>query len=128
MYPVLCIVCTYYLNTCFLYRTKWVKIDGSAFRREAGFVYGMKDDMPQVGQISNIFIINEREVLFKAQMFTTTYDSHFHCYHLHQLDQEPSHFNYNDTVLICNKPLHIRTPRTIPGRNVVILYTIQHNL
>ena len=31
---------------------KWVKADGVEFKKGAGIVFGMKNDLPQVGQIT----------------------------------------------------------------------------
>ena len=97
-----------------------MKIDGDEYRKDTGFVHKLdEDDIPQVGQISHIYVVNGKTVVFKAQRFNSFYHSHFQCYCLRQVDEEPSFFLYDKLIL--KKPLHIRKPCILPGHNVIIL-------
>ena len=67
-----------------------MKIDGDEYRKDTGFVHKIdEDDIPQVGQISHIYVVNGKTVVFKAQRFNSFYHSHFRCYCLRQVDEEP---------------------------------------
>ena len=64
---------TLQLYTFFYFsRTKWVKTDGVEFKKGAGIVFGMKNDLPQVKQITNVYVINGGTVLFRAIPFAWT--------------------------------------------------------
>ena len=73
----------FYSSTHFS-RTKWVKADGVEFKKGAGIVFGMKNDLPQVGQITSVYVINGGTVLFRATPFTSSWLPHFRGYTLHE--------------------------------------------
>ena len=84
-----------------------MKIDGDDNRKDTGFVHKIdEDDIPQVGQISHIYVVNGKTVVLKAQRFNSFYHSHFRCYCLRHVDGEPSFFFYDKLIL--KKTLHIR--------------------
>ena len=99
-------------------RAKWVKVYGTLYKKDAGVVYSISNDHPQVGQILNIYIVNGTQVVFKALKHTTTYVTHYHCYHLHPL---PSELYIDHNFLVIHTPIHIRSPRALRGVKVVVM-------
>ena len=100
------------------YRAKWVVVDGVEYKRDAGVVYSITEDLPQIVKIEVIYILNGSTVLFKGHYFTTSYISHYHAYTLHSLHRQ-SYFYHHQ--LAFHVPLHIRTPRCLPHESVVIM-------
>lgn len=43
-------------------RTKWIKLNGTEHRKEAGVICGMKDDLPIVGEVLSIFVVDYKKV------------------------------------------------------------------
>lgn len=93
-------------------------IRGTEFKKEAAIIHSMKDDLPQIGQIVNIYIVEGNIVLFECECFTTTYNPHFRTYALRPLNL---HANYFYHKLLFQHPLHIRSPRVSPSTSIVIL-------
>ena len=50
---------------------------GIEYKKNAGVICGMNADLPTVGQISSIFVVNGNTVLFSVQMFSSVYVEHF---------------------------------------------------
>ena len=105
----------YHIFQC---RMKWVKIDGSEFRSGAGFVHSIHEDLPQIGQISDIYLLDEKKLVFKAVNYTTTYHPHFHAYTLTH-SPSVSYFCYDKLILL--KPVHIRQPQSLPHHKVTVM-------
>ena len=49
-----------YSNCC--YRTKWVKANGIEYKCGIGVILNVEDDLPQVGYVQDIYIVNENFV------------------------------------------------------------------
>ena len=104
-----------FLTAC---SARWVKIDGVEYRCSAGVICGMEHDLPTIGQITSIFVINGDNVVLEVNVFASMYLEHFRVYTLQPLKAK---------TLICSKnlliphPLHIRTASTIPHQTFIIL-------
>ena len=103
---------------CHHLRSKWVTIEGVEFKRGAGIVYAVADDLPQILLIDTIQVINGSTVVFKGSCFSTSYSRHFHCYKLHSLGKNSFFFHQH---LSFHLPVHVRRPRCFPHDNVVIM-------
>ena len=42
------------------FRCTWVKIDGDEYKLSSGVILEVKDDLPIIGAIQDIFLLNER--------------------------------------------------------------------
>ena len=93
-------------------------LNGTEYKTGAGIVYDMEDDLPRVGQITGIFVVNSNKVLFEVDCFDTYYQSHFRCYVLQSLQSSKLVF-VNELKLI--NPLHIHSASALPGHRFVIL-------
>ena len=96
-----------------------MKTDGNEYHNGTGFVHSFVDDLPLVGKILAIYIVNDGTIVFKAHTYGTSYNKHFRSYVLHQLNSDITYFLYDHLVL--KKPVHIRKPRSIPGQSVIVL-------
>jgi len=110
---------TVYLVPC---RTKWVKSRGHEYKTDAGVIIEVKHDLPVVGKIEDIYIINGSKVLFYLKLYTTHYEPHFRAYMLHKSSQRK--FLYLCNIFI-DTPVHIRKSRTLGTYLFVLLpYTL----
>ena len=68
----------------FYSRTKWVKTNGQEYKINAGVIYGVEHDLPLVGKIEDIHIVDGNKVLFHLKPYVTSYEPHFRAYILHE--------------------------------------------
>ena len=68
------------INSCMIFRCKWVGVGGNDYRTDAAIVYAVINDLPQVGQICKIFLVNGDMVIFECECFTTYYNNHYRAY------------------------------------------------
>ena len=52
-------------------------------KKGAGIVVAMKDDLPEVAQITNVYIINGNTAVLRARLYSCLFVSHYHGYTLH---------------------------------------------
>lgn len=97
---VACILCC---------RTKWVRTDGAEYKVDAGVILGVdEDDLPLVGCIRHIYVVNSTKVIFDVKKFTTTFEPHFHAYLLNEAENSTvATFVYRTKLLLCS-PVHVR--------------------
>lgn len=99
-------------------RTKWLKLNGAEFKVGAGIVYRLENDLPQIVQITALYVINGGSVVIKGDCYTTTYDPHLRAYSLYSLNKE-LFLAYDELSL--TTPVHVRTCRVSPSRPIMIL-------
>ena len=80
----------------------------------------MKHDLPLIGEISTIYIINANNVVFRVIPFSSIYLQHFRVYVLHHIPNEKEQIIYLSSLAV-QVPVHIRTPQALPQKKVVIL-------
>lgn len=105
---------------CFVYRTKWVQLNRHTFKRDSAVIFEISDMMKAV-IISNIYLVNAHNVVFKGKTFDlSTYKKHFRA---HILTPTCPH---TDIYLLYHQlplkvPLHPRISRVLPHHITVIL-------
>ena len=117
------IVCCAYVLTLHVLsfsRTKWVKADGMEFKKGAGIVIGMKNDLPQIGQITSIYVIDGGTVLFRAIPFSSSWLSHFRGYALCE-EAHDHHCLVYMSKLVLHTPVHIRKIQALPSSTSFIV-------
>ena len=101
-----------------------LKLNGAEFKVGAGVVYDLENDLPQIVQITAVYVINGGSVVFKGDCYTTTYNPHLRAYSLYPLNKE-LFLPYDELSLTL--PVHIRTCRVSPSRPIMILqYNIEN--
>lgn len=98
-----------------------MKVDGTEYKTSVGVVYDMTDDLPRVGQVTSIYVINHTTVLFAVKCFSSMYVEHFRAYTLQALHCDKLVSVHN---LLIPNPLHIRTASALPSKFVVLPYHI----
>ena len=106
------------MHCCF--RTKWVKADGCEYKKGAGLVIQMKQDLPHIGKISTIYILNNDTIVFRVLPFYTQPLPHFQGYILHSPPEQNQQLVYISQLAV-HIPVHIRMPQSLPRRKFVIL-------
>ena len=104
-----------------LYRTKWVRVDGAEYKPGAGVVLAVEHDLPQIGQITTIYVLDGATVLFRIVPFSSSYLPHFRGYSLHELPLPNNKELFYMSDLVINTPIHIRRPQSLPHHDVVLL-------
>ena len=85
----------------------------------------MKNDLPQVGQITSVYVINGGTVLFRATPFISSWLPHFRGYTLHEEPHTQDKLLYI-SQLVLHTPVHIRRPQALPSRKLFI--TLPHHV
>lgn len=111
--------CTVYSTLLYCFRTKWVKTKGNEYKHGVGIMLGVDDDdLPQIGCIQDVYVIDNDKVLFSVKKFSTTYEPHFRAYVLHE--EDVTAFLYLTDVFV-RTPVYIRTSRSVGSNKFVIL-------
>ena len=48
-------------------------MDGVEFKKGAGVITSVKNELPLIAEIKNLYVVNGQRVLFKAEMYTQLY-------------------------------------------------------
>ena len=82
-------------NLVFVLQSKVIKVDGIEYKKYVGVIYSMVHDLPNIGQIISIFVVNNKIPVLEVKCFSTVYIEHLRVYTLSELEFE--------TILICSK-------------------------
>ena len=85
----------------------------------------MKNDLPQAGQITSVYVINGGTVLFRATPFTSSWLPHFRGYTIHEEPHVHEKLLYM-SQLVLHTPVHIRRPQALPSSELFI--TLPHHV
>ena len=55
----------------FVFRTKWITVDGIKIKKRAGLVYTIKNDLPGIAKIKNIYVVNGSTVFYDVECSAT---------------------------------------------------------
>ena len=71
------------------YRPNWIKYDGNTYRLAMFILIGWQDDdLPQFGEIKDIFVINSTHFLLVRVYMTMGIDRHVHSYVIKRKNEE----------------------------------------
>ena len=110
--------CPYNNNYTLIFRTKWLKTEGVEVKKGAGIVVAMKDDLPEVAQITNVYIINGNTAFLRARLYSCLFVPHYHGYTLYAPNSVCEQLFYM-SKLLC-PPVLIGKPHAI-GQDFIIL-------
>lgn len=88
------------------YRCNWVKVNGDEYKLATGVILEVEHDLPMVGIVQNIYVINGNEVMFYVKTFSTTFQPHYRAY---VLDNFLSLKIVHHSTLFIHSPVYIRT-------------------
>ena len=101
-----------------LYRSKWVKINGTKYSTSSVFAVAVEDELPAFGKINRIFVIG-KDVTFEINcLYTESYDPHYHAYMV--TDTKIKQFIRHDSLL-CFYPLTLNKVQNRVGVYMVVL-------
>lgn len=92
------------------FRTNWVIRGGIWYKPHAGVIIEVKDDLPIVGKIQEIFVINGSLIIFKVEQFSTLYEEHYRAY---VLQDDGVNKTVPLTKLYIHNPVHIHRSQTL---------------
>ena len=101
------------------YGARWIKVDGIEYKKYVGVIYSMVHDLPNIGQIISIFVVNNKIPVLEVKCFSTVYIEHLRVYTLSELEFETMLITVQD--LVVPNPVHIRTVSALPHSKTVIL-------
>ena len=105
-------------NCCF--STKWVKANGIEYKCGVGVVLDIEDDLPQVGCIHDIYIVNGSQIAVRVKTFAATYyEPHYRAYLLDEEEDTTKLVYINNLFLLT--PVHIRTSHVLGTNKYIIL-------
>ena len=90
-----------------IHTASWVKVDGKCYKPNAAVIVDIKDDLPLVGQIQDIYCIDGTKVLFNVRQFHTYYEPHYCAYTLQNDTAICTKFVFHEQLFIY-MPIHIR--------------------
>ena len=97
----------------------WIKFCGSEYKPDAGVVVSVKHDLPIIGCIKDVYLINRKEVAFNATLHSTYYEKHFRAYVLeNEILQETV---VHHSKLFFPAPIHIRISQVLSQVHFVFL-------
>lgn len=83
-----------------------MKADGDEYKLRTGLIIDVIDDMPMIGIIQKIFVVDEHTIFFRVNVYECTYDEHYRAYILS--DKTTSRM-VSQCNLFCSGPVHIHT-------------------
>ena len=63
-----------------VFSCKWIKIDSNKCELGAGVIFDVKHDLPIVGVIQDIYIVNGDKAFFDVKQFSTFYGPYYWTY------------------------------------------------
>jgi len=64
-----------------MYRAKWIKLGGNEYRPDGGVVVRVEQDLPIIGNIKAINVINGNVFIFNVTLYSTYCEKHYRAYH-----------------------------------------------
>ena len=109
------------------YRTPWVEIYGTLYKRSCCLVIQVKDDLLVFGELKEIYNV-QCDIYFKVQTYTTLwFDEHFHAY---VVEATPTETFVKSGELLTHEPLHFRSVKGLTKANqqaVVLKHHISYD-
>ena len=84
-----------------------MKIDGDEYKVSSGVILEVKDDLPIIGVIQDIYLLNESSLMFKVDEYSTYFHPHYRAYVLNNDRLSSKTIPYSN--LFIQTSVHIRT-------------------
>ena len=101
------------------FSTKWVKVNGIEYKCGVGVILDVENDLPQVGYVQDIYIVNCNQIAIHVKIFSSTYEVHYQAYLLHEEEGMTKLVYLNKLFL--QTPVHIRTSHVLGTNQYIIL-------
>lgn len=99
-------------------RCNWVRCHSIEYKLFAGVILNVEHDLPVVGVITDIYVVNGDRVLFSVEQYSTSYEPHYRAYILE---------NNSCSRIVCrsdlftHSPVHIRKSHVPDLSDIFIL-------
>ena len=105
-------------------RCKWVKVNNEEFKISSGVIVGVKHDLPIVGVICQINIINGDTVIFSVDHYDTSFEPHYRAYILDETSFCSANIFHSN--LFIQNSVHIRTSHVyeLSGPFVILPFSL----
>ena len=97
-----------------------MKTHGREFKLDVGVIYDVENDLPVVGKVKDIYIIDGCKVLFSIKPYLTHYQPHFRVYLLSERTDVQEKFLYLSNLFI-DTPVHIRQSQVLETHRFILL-------
>ena len=97
-----------------------MKTNGHEYKNNAGIIYDVEHDLPIVGKIEDIYIIDGCRVLFNVKSYLTYYQPQFRAYLLYERTDIQRIFLYLSNLFI-DTPVHIRRSQVLGTETFILL-------
>ena len=67
------------LLALYLYRTKWVELEGHRYKPSCAVILGVEDDMPTFCEVNSIYVVDESKVVFEVTLFHSVLSTTLFC-------------------------------------------------
>ena len=99
-------------------RTNWIKHHGHQYKKDTGVIVDVQHDLPIVGQIQEIYLVDGYSIAFHLKVYSTTYEPHYRAYLLKK--------DYTEKILqlsslFVETPVHIRRAQSVGTHAFIIL-------
>lgn len=96
-----------------------MKASGIEYKCGVGVILDVKDDLPQVGCVQEIYIVNGSRIALRVKTFAATYyEPHYRAYLLDE--EEAIKLVYLNSLFLLT-PVHIRTSHVLGTDKYIIL-------
>ena len=89
-----------------------MKCNGVHYKLNAGVIVDVKHDLPLIGQIKEIFVVDNIKILLKVTQYWTYYEPHYRAYTLRTAIEGCSQLVYT-TDLFLPIVVHIHRTKTL---------------
>lgn len=96
-----------------------MKTNGQEYKLGAGVVLDVNNDVPLVGLIQDIYVVNGSKVAFHVEQFSTSYEPHFRAYILNE--SVDAHKFFYLSMLFLITPVHVRTSQALAFYKYIII-------
>ena len=97
-----------------------MKTHGHEFKLDVGVIYDVEHDLPIIGKVQEIYIIDGCKVLFNVNLYWTHYQPHFRAYMLSRRADVQEKFLSLSNLFI-ETPVYIRRSQVLGAETFILL-------
>ena len=97
-----------------------MKIHGHEFTLNVGVIHDVENDLPAVGKVQDIYIVDGCKVLFSIKPYVTQYQPHFRAYLVYEKTDVQENFLYLSNLFI-DSSVHICQSQVIRTEIFILL-------
>lgn len=99
-------------------------LDGNEYKVSSGVVLEVKYDLPVIGVIQEIYLLNEKIVMFKVDEYSTIFHSHYRAYVLNDDSLSSRTVSHSDLFIKTSVHIHTSCNYELSPRFIVLPYAL----